>query len=49
MWGLFLKLVLQMSLRKKLNKNTNQNLRCTHCNKVEHSIKKCFELIGYPS
>ncbi|KAM0049721.1 putative RNA-directed DNA polymerase [Helianthus debilis subsp. tardiflorus] len=34
---------------KRFNKTSNQNLKCTHCNKVGHTIDKCFELIGYPS
>ncbi|KAJ0900510.1 putative RNA-directed DNA polymerase [Helianthus annuus] len=34
---------------KKTNKVSNQNLKCTHCKKVGHSIDKCFEIIGYPS
>ncbi|MFS8032362.1 putative transcription factor interactor and regulator CCHC(Zn) family [Helianthus anomalus] len=34
--------------KKKFVKNMNQNVKCTHCNKLGHSIEKCFELIGYP-
>ncbi|KAJ0471759.1 putative RNA-directed DNA polymerase [Helianthus annuus] len=34
---------------KKTNKVLNQNLKCTHCNKVGHTVEKCFEIIGYPS
>ncbi|KAJ0872693.1 putative RNA-directed DNA polymerase [Helianthus annuus] len=34
---------------KKTNRVLNQNLKCTHCNKVGHTIEKCFEIIGYPS
>jgi len=34
---------------KKGNKVSNQNLKCTHCNKIGHSVDKCFEIIGYPS
>uniref|UniRef100_A0A251TD96 Putative gag-polypeptide of LTR copia-type n=1 Tax=Helianthus annuus TaxID=4232 RepID=A0A251TD96_HELAN len=34
--------------KKKFSKNINQNVKCTHCNKLGHSIEKCFELIGYP-
>ncbi|KAL9996132.1 putative RNA-directed DNA polymerase [Helianthus debilis subsp. tardiflorus] len=34
---------------KRTNKVSNQNLKCTHCNKIGHSVDKCFEIIGYPS
>ncbi|KAM0061566.1 putative RNA-directed DNA polymerase [Helianthus debilis subsp. tardiflorus] len=34
---------------KRLNKSSNQSLKCSHCNKVGHTIDTCFELIGYPS
>ncbi|KAJ0717604.1 putative transcription factor interactor and regulator CCHC(Zn) family [Helianthus annuus] len=34
---------------KKTNKVSNQNLKCSHCNKIGHSIDKCFEIIGYPA
>jgi len=36
-------------LNKKVGKSSNQNLKCTHCNKTGHSIDKRFEIIGYPS
>ncbi|GJZ39120.1 ribonuclease H-like domain-containing protein [Tanacetum coccineum] len=27
----------------------NPNLHCTNCGKVEHTIDRCFDIIGYPS
>ncbi|KAK9063310.1 hypothetical protein SSX86_017180 [Deinandra increscens subsp. villosa] len=35
--------------KKKPVRPPNQNLKCTHCNKVGHTVDKCFEIIGYPS
>ncbi|XP_035830083.1 uncharacterized protein LOC118479587 [Helianthus annuus] len=35
--------------RKKPNKSLNQNLKCSHCNKIGHNVDKCFEIIGYPT
>ncbi|XP_076884365.1 uncharacterized protein LOC143533480 [Bidens hawaiensis] len=26
----------------------NQGVKCTHCNKMGHSVEKCFEIVGYP-
>ncbi|KAF5785105.1 putative transcription factor interactor and regulator CCHC(Zn) family [Helianthus annuus] len=34
--------------KKRFNKGPNPNLKCTHCNKVGHTVDKCFELHGYP-
>ncbi|XP_035845901.1 uncharacterized protein LOC118492183 [Helianthus annuus] len=35
--------------KKRFNKGPNPNLKCTHCNKIGHTIDKCFELHGYPT
>nr|GEY54597.1 hypothetical protein [Tanacetum cinerariifolium] len=29
------------------NKGPNPNLKCTNCNKIGHTIDRCFELVGY--
>ncbi|GJT72283.1 ribonuclease H-like domain-containing protein [Tanacetum coccineum] len=29
------------------NRGTNPNLKCTNCNKIGHTIDRCFEIIGY--
>ncbi|MFS7910247.1 putative transcription factor interactor and regulator CCHC(Zn) family [Helianthus anomalus] len=34
--------------KRKFNKGPNPNLKCTHCNKVGHTVDKCFKLHGYP-
>ncbi|KAK9062368.1 hypothetical protein SSX86_019554 [Deinandra increscens subsp. villosa] len=34
--------------KKKFNKGPNPNLKCTHCNKIGHTVDKCFEIVGYP-
>jgi hypothetical protein len=35
--------------KRKISRTSNQKLKCTHCNKVGHSVEKCFELVGYPT
>ncbi|KAK1418428.1 hypothetical protein QVD17_27572 [Tagetes erecta] len=30
------------------SRGPNPNLTCTHCNKLGHTIDRCFELVGYP-
>ncbi|XP_071688656.1 uncharacterized protein [Rutidosis leptorrhynchoides] len=30
------------------NRNQNQTLKCKKCNKMGHTIERCFEIIGYP-
>ncbi|KAJ0627129.1 putative RNA-directed DNA polymerase [Helianthus annuus] len=47
--GLFAKTTSVVDNKKKFVKNSNQNLKCTNCNKTGHTVDKCFELIGYPS
>ncbi|KAJ0947449.1 putative RNA-directed DNA polymerase [Helianthus annuus] len=47
--GLFAKANSVVDNKKKNIKTSNQNLKCTNCNKNGHTIEKCFELIGYPS
>ncbi|XP_035833565.1 uncharacterized protein LOC118482236 [Helianthus annuus] len=47
--GLFAKTNSVVDNKKKFVKSSNQNLKCTNCNKTGHTIEKCFELIGYPS
>ncbi|GKA68895.1 ribonuclease H-like domain-containing protein [Tanacetum coccineum] len=27
----------------------NPNLKCTNCNKIGHTVDRCFELVGYPA
>ncbi|XP_076935490.1 uncharacterized protein LOC143602168 [Bidens hawaiensis] len=34
--------------KKKFNKGPNPNLKCTHCNKIGHTVERCFELVRYP-
>ncbi|KAJ0445201.1 putative transcription factor interactor and regulator CCHC(Zn) family [Helianthus annuus] len=34
--------------KKKFNKGPNPNLKCSYCNKIGHTVDKCFELNGYP-
>ncbi|GJR68571.1 ribonuclease H-like domain-containing protein [Tanacetum coccineum] len=29
------------------NKGPNPNLKCTNCNKIGHTVNRCFELVGY--
>nr|GEW33664.1 hypothetical protein [Tanacetum cinerariifolium] len=31
------------------NRGPNPNLKCTNCNKLRHTIDRCFELVGYPA
>ncbi|KAD3068250.1 hypothetical protein E3N88_36130 [Mikania micrantha] len=33
---------------KRFGRGPNPNLKCTHCNKIGHTVDKCFELVGYP-
>ncbi|XP_022023668.1 uncharacterized protein LOC110923922 [Helianthus annuus] len=35
--------------KKRFNKGPNPNLKCTHCNKIGHTVDKCYELHGYPT
>ncbi|XP_076960956.1 uncharacterized protein LOC143637446 [Bidens hawaiensis] len=35
--------------KKGPNRNPNVNVKCTHCNKLGHSVERCFEIVGYPS
>ncbi|GJY15900.1 ribonuclease H-like domain-containing protein [Tanacetum coccineum] len=30
------------------NKGPNPNLKCINCNKIDHTVDRCFELVGYP-
>ncbi|KAI3830073.1 hypothetical protein L1987_04206 [Smallanthus sonchifolius] len=34
--------------QKKFVRGPNPNLKCSHCNKLGHTIDKCFELVGFP-
>ncbi|GJV94144.1 hypothetical protein Tco_1541957 [Tanacetum coccineum] len=38
--------ILTKSQNKKFNRPT---LGCKHCNRIGHTIDRCFELVGYPS
>ncbi|XP_076911762.1 uncharacterized protein LOC143569831 [Bidens hawaiensis] len=31
-----------------VSRGPNPNLKCTHCNKVGHTVERCFEIVGYP-
>ncbi|PWA92558.1 ribonuclease H-like domain-containing protein [Artemisia annua] len=31
------------------NRGPNPNLKCTNCNKIGHTVDRCFEIIGYPA
>ncbi|XP_071740831.1 uncharacterized protein [Rutidosis leptorrhynchoides] len=31
------------------NRGPNPNLKCTKCNKIVHTIDRCFEIVGYPN
>ncbi|KAF5782447.1 putative RNA-directed DNA polymerase [Helianthus annuus] len=35
--------------KKKEYRGPNPNFKCTHCNKIGHTVDRCFELVGYPS
>ncbi|KAJ0520852.1 putative RNA-directed DNA polymerase [Helianthus annuus] len=45
----FVSKISQSDLTKRTNKVSNQSLKCTNCNKLGHTVEKCFEIIGYPS
>ncbi|KAJ0947540.1 putative transcription factor interactor and regulator CCHC(Zn) family [Helianthus annuus] len=45
----FVSKISQSDLTKRINKVSNQSLKCTNCNKLGHTVEKCFEIIGYPS
>ncbi|KAJ0532313.1 putative transcription factor interactor and regulator CCHC(Zn) family [Helianthus annuus] len=34
--------------KKREFKGPNPNFKCTHCNKIGHTVDRCFEVIGYP-
>ncbi|KAJ0626039.1 putative transcription factor interactor and regulator CCHC(Zn) family [Helianthus annuus] len=34
--------------KKKFNRGPNPNLKCTHCNKLGHTVDRCYEIVGYP-
>ncbi|GJR49199.1 ribonuclease H-like domain-containing protein [Tanacetum coccineum] len=31
------------------NRGPNPNPKCTNCNKIGHTVDRCFEIIGYPA
>ncbi|KAM0050951.1 putative RNA-directed DNA polymerase [Helianthus debilis subsp. tardiflorus] len=35
--------------KRKEFRGPNPNFKCTHCNKVGHTVDRCYELVGYPS
>ncbi|KAJ0495203.1 putative RNA-directed DNA polymerase [Helianthus annuus] len=35
--------------KKKETRGPNPNFKCTHCNKIGHTVDRCFELVGYPT
>ncbi|XP_076902271.1 uncharacterized protein LOC143556961 [Bidens hawaiensis] len=35
--------------KRNVARNPNQGVKCSHCNKMGHSVEKCFEIVGYPS
>ncbi|XP_076923682.1 uncharacterized protein LOC143585891 [Bidens hawaiensis] len=34
--------------KKGIYRGPNPNLKCTHCNKIGHTIERCFEIVNYP-
>ncbi|KAM0071790.1 putative transcription factor interactor and regulator CCHC(Zn) family [Helianthus debilis subsp. tardiflorus] len=34
--------------RKREFKGPNPNFKCSHCNKIGHTVDRCFEVVGYP-
>ncbi|KAK1406225.1 hypothetical protein QVD17_41514 [Tagetes erecta] len=34
--------------KRKFVKGPNPNFQCTHCNKLGHTVDRCFEIVGYP-
>ncbi|KAK9057657.1 hypothetical protein SSX86_022493 [Deinandra increscens subsp. villosa] len=34
--------------RRRFNRGPNPNLKCTNCNKIGHTVDRCFEIVGYP-
>ncbi|GJU58883.1 ribonuclease H-like domain-containing protein [Tanacetum coccineum] len=31
------------------NRGPNPNLKCTNCNKIGHTVDRCFEIVSYPA
>ncbi|XP_076914870.1 uncharacterized protein LOC143574026 [Bidens hawaiensis] len=49
-WFGFVSKSSQFVENKKIpNRNYNMNVKCTHCNKLGHSVERCFEIVGYPA
>ncbi|XP_071738974.1 uncharacterized protein [Rutidosis leptorrhynchoides] len=36
------------SFNNNNNRGPNPNLKCKKCNKIGHTIERCFEIVGYP-
>ncbi|XP_076941528.1 uncharacterized protein LOC143611121 [Bidens hawaiensis] len=34
--------------KKGVYRGPNPNFKCTHCNKIGHTVERCFEIMGYP-
>ncbi|XP_076950389.1 uncharacterized protein LOC143623340 [Bidens hawaiensis] len=34
--------------QKGIYRGPNPNLKCSHCNKIGHTLERCFEIVGYP-
>ncbi|KAJ0472560.1 putative RNA-directed DNA polymerase [Helianthus annuus] len=35
--------------KRKEVRGPNPNFKCTHCNKLGHTVDRCYELVGFPS
>ncbi|KAK9074195.1 hypothetical protein SSX86_006792 [Deinandra increscens subsp. villosa] len=35
--------------KRKLSRGPNPSLKCTKCNKIGHTVDRCYEIIGYPA
>ncbi|XP_071739803.1 uncharacterized protein [Rutidosis leptorrhynchoides] len=33
---------------KRFGRGPNPNLKCTKCNKTDHTIERCYEIVGFP-
>ncbi|GJR06022.1 ribonuclease H-like domain-containing protein [Tanacetum coccineum] len=38
----------ELSSTSNVNRGPNPNLKCTNCDKIGHTVDRCFEIIGYP-
>lgn len=40
--------VAQFDDKKRTSRGPNPNLKCKNCNKLGHTIDRCYEIVGYP-